>query len=460
MRARMPVHPGVSAELRSLLRLAWPMVLAQLLQVGLAFVDTVMVGRVGPGDLAVVGIGSSLWVLVYLATLGMMMSIAPIAAHHAGAGEHERLERVFQQGLWYGAAVALLSFILVRTIWRAADWLAVDPAVMPGLVSYLDAISWGMPAACLSLVPRFVAEGSGHTKPMMVILALLLPLNVLGNYALVFGNLGFPALGATGAAWSTTVGLWIGAVLIFLWIFSSRKLPDIRARDALQKPEPPRILELLRLGLPISVTMVMETGLFAMVAVLMGRFGAVPLAAHQIAINYAGLMFMVPVGLTMAITVRVGHALGAGDAAGARFRGFVGIGVCAVFMMCSAMVMMAVPQHIASIYTRDAAVAELAAGLLVLAALFQLFDGMQVAATGALRGFKDATRPMVITLVSYWLGGFPLSWYAAFALDLGPRGLWMGLVAGLVLAAVLLNVRYDRISRTGGMRPPPRKAYR
>ncbi|KAA3623521.1 MAG: MATE family efflux transporter [Proteobacteria bacterium] len=304
-----------------------------------------------------------------------------------------------------------------------------------------------MPAACVSMAPRRVAEGCGHTKPMMIILALLLPLNVLGNYALVFGNFGFPALGATGAAWSTALGLWIGAVLMFGWIFVSRQLPDIDVGSVKSRPSLPRVAELARLGVPISITMVMETGLFSAVAVLMGRFGAVALAAHQIAINYAALMFMVPVGLTMAITVRVGQALGAGDRRGARFRGRVGIGAAGAFMLCSATVMLAIPESIASIYTADREVIELASQLLILAALFQFFDGLQVAATGALRGYKDATLPMVVCLVSYWLCGFPVSWYAAFEIGAGPRGLWMGLVGGLVLAALLLNVRYELISK-------------
>jgi multidrug resistance protein, MATE family len=442
----MSVSPGFASELGSLMRLAWPMILAQLLQVSFGFVDTVMVGRVGPNDLAVVGIGSSLWILVYLGALGMMMSISPIAAHHVGAGARHLVKDVFQQGLWYGLGVALMAFLLVRHSWQVAFWLEVDPEVLPGLRQYMEAIAWGMPAACLALAPRLVAEASGYTKPMMIVLAMLLPMNIFGNWVLVFGQLGFPALGAVGAAWSTAIGQWIGAVCIFGWIFSTRRLPDIRSRDAWARPDVPRILELLRLGMPISITMIMETSLFSAVAVLMGRFGVVPLAAHQIAINYAALMFMVPVGLTLAITVRVGQALGAGDRSAARFRGFLGIGVSAAFMGCSAIFMIFFPEFIASIYTQDTEVIVLAASLLTLAAIFQLFDGLQVAAIGALRGFKDTTRPMLISVVTYWFCGFPLSWYTAFELGLGPRGLWMGLVAGLLLAALLLNLRYYAIS--------------
>ncbi len=447
-RIRGPGLPGgLALELRALLRLAWPMVLAQLLQAGLGFIDTVMVGRVGAVDLAVVGVGSSLWILVYLGALGMLLSISPIAAHHVGAGAHARLRQLYQQGLWYAVAVALLAFVVVRHIAAVAHWMAVDPRVLPRLDEYMDAISWGLPAACLAMVPRFLAEGSGHVKPMMVILALLLPLNVLGNYALVYGHFGFPALGAVGAAWSTALGLWAGAFAIHGWIFATGKFPDIRPGIVWARPEAGRVLELLRLGLPISVSMVMETSLFVVVAVLMGTLGAVPLAAHQIAINYASLMFMVPVGLSLAITVRVGQALGAGDRHAARFRGRVGIAVSGIFMAVSALVILVFPDRITALYTRDAPVAELAVVLLGLAALFQFFDGLQVAAIGALRGYRDTTLPMLLCLVSYWLCGLPLSWAATFVFELGPHGLWLGLVAGLVLAAALLNLRFERISR-------------
>ncbi len=448
--AGAPVPIAGRLELVALLRLAWPMILAQLLQAGLGFIDTVMVGRAGPTELAVVGIASSLWILVYLGALGMLLSITPIAAHHVGAGAHGELLRLYQQGLWYALLVSVMSFLAVRHIAAVATWMSVDAAVMPGLHDYLDVIAWGAPAACLTMVPRFLAEGSGQVKPMMIILALLLPLNVAGNYVLIYGHFGFPALGATGAAWSTVMGLWLGALGIHGWLFRSRQFPNIHAAVALARPRPRRIAELLRLGFPISVSMVMETSLFAVVAVLMGTLGAVPLAAHQIAINYAGLMFMVPVGLSLAITVRVGQALGAGDRVGARFRGFVGILTGGGFMAVSALVMVLLRDPIAAMYTADAAVATLAASLLVLAAVFQLFDGLQVAAIAALRGYRDTARPMFLCLVSYWLCGLPLSVLATFVFDLGPRGLWLGLVVSLVLASVLLNLRYRRISLPAG----------
>lgn len=437
----------VMGELTALVSLAWPMIVAQLLQVSLGFVDTVMVGRAGPKELAVVGIGSSLWILVYLGVLGMMMSISPIAAYYAGAGHRDRMTEVFRQGLWYAAGVGVVSFVAVREIAVVARWIAIDPEILPGLEAYLDAISWGIPAACLAMVPRFVAESAGHVKPMMVIFAALVPLNVFGNWVLVFGNLGFPVLGATGAAWASAAGLWLVAAGMFGWIFASGWFPGIRARASLARPDTARIGEMLRLGIPISISMMMETSLFSVVAVLMGTFGAVPLAAHQVAINYAALMFMVPVGLSMAITVRVGQALGAGRAVDARFRGQVGIGLAGAFMFCSGVFMVTAPGAIAAMYTSDAAVAAAAAGLLLLAAAFQLFDGLQVSAAGALRAYKDTRVPMMLCLVAYWPCGFVLSYLAAFHLGFGPRGLWMGLVAGLALAALLLTLRFGRISR-------------
>ncbi len=433
-------------ECAALLHLAWPMIVAQILQVGMGFIDTVMVGRAGATDLAVVGIGSSLWTLVYLAMLGLMMAISPITANHFGAGRYGRIKDIFQQGIWLAIGVSATAFLITRHIWIVAHWMNVDAQVLPGLRRYLEVISWGMPAACLAMVPRFIGEGCGHTRPLMLVMLSLLPLDILGNYVFVFGHFGMPAMGATGAALATTIALWIGCAMMFGWINLSRNFPDIGFGSCFSRVRLNRVSELFRLGLPISVSMVFETSLFAAVAVLMGRLGTIPLAAHQIAINFVALTFMVPVGLTMAITIRVGHALGNNDADAARFRGWTGIAVAGLFMLCSGVFIFSFPEHIVSIYTLDPAVASMAVSLLAMAAMFQLFDGLQVAALGALRGYRDTRLPMIISLVSYWLCGFPISLLAAFYWDMGPRGLWLGLVCGLLLSSLLLNRRFHYLS--------------
>ncbi len=457
MRNRSTSATAAAEEVRALLALGWPIVVGQLLHVGLSVADTVMVGRVGATELAVVGIGSSLATTVYLGALGLMLCISPLVAQCVGARDQHGVERVFRQALWYAAMVAAFSFIVTREVAAIAGWMSVAPEVLPGLTAYLEMLSWGMPAACLAMVPRFVADGSGHTKPMMIVLGLLLPANVFGNYVFVFGHFGAPEMGAVGAALSTALGYWLACIMLYGWIFVSRRFPGIVPATALERPHGERLLEMLKLGVPMSVSMLVETALFTAVSVLMGRIGAVALAAHQVAINYAALTFMVPVGLSLAVTVRVGHALGAGDAGAARFRGRVGIAVCGVFMALSALFILLQAERIVGWYTLDMRVAATAVELLMLAAWFQIFDGLQVGTIGVLRGYRDVRTPMLVTAAAYWCIGLPISWYAAFAADLGPGGLWLGLLAGLAVAAALLLLRFARVSRTAS---GVRTAYR
>jgi MATE family multidrug resistance protein len=275
----------------------------------------------------------------------------------------------------------------------------------------------------------------------------LVPVNALGNYILIYGHFGAPAMGASGAALSSAIVLTTGAVAILTYLVRARRYRPLGLFAGWTGPQPRQIAGMLRLSLPIAVSMVMETSMFTVVAMLMGRFGEVALAAHHVAINWAALTYMVPVGLAMAVTVRVGHAAGAGDQPGARLRGLVGIVVCGLAMLLSAMVMILFPQSIIGLYTGDAAVAALAGHLFLLAALFQISDGLQIAAAGALRGLHDTTVPMLVNAVSYWVIGLPAAWLLGVVAGHGPTGMWAGLVLGLTVAAVLLNLRFLHRSR-------------
>lgn len=438
----MPSRSHVIREVQALARLGGPLIVTQMSQVGMGVTDTIMAGRLSPLDLAAVALGSSLFTPVYLACVGILLALSPSVAHLTGARREEEIGPLFRQGLWLALLLACLA--TPGVVWTAAlmPLFGVEADMQPLTRAYLAAFAWGMPAVCVYLAARYVSEGRGFTRPVMYIQLLALVLNGIGNWLLMYGNLGFPALGAEGAGWSSAAVLWVDALLMFTVLHRHHRFRHLRLLRRPEVPNPAELWRLLRLGVPIGATIVMEVGLFSAVALLMGRFGAVAVAAHQVALNYAALMFMVPLGLSLAITVRVGQAAGAGDRAGERLAGVVGMAMGVAVMGVSALIMVLAPRFIVGLYTADEAVLALAVGLLQMAALFQISDGLQVSAMGALRGRKDTTWPLGANLLAYWGVGLPLGWYLGFEAGFGPRGLWVGLVGGLSVAALLLATRF------------------
>lgn len=429
------------------MHLALPLILAQLLQVGMGLIDTLMAGRLGAIELAAVGLGSSLWILVFLACSGTLMALSPLIAQLRGADNQPAIRSQFQQGLWLALLVGLLAIPLTYAVSLAIPLIGVSDEIAGRAAGYLHILAWSMPGLTLYLAGRYLCEGMGHTRPVLLVQLLLLPLNFLGNLLLMFGYLGLPALGAWGAAWSTGFGLYVGAGCMLLYLARGTRFGPLDLFKALPKPDWGEQKQLLKLGLPIAVSITLEAGLFSAVALLMGRLGAVAMAAHQVALNYASLMFMMPLGLSQAITIRVGHATGLQRPDLARLRGTSGILLAGAVMLVSALFMLAFRQQIVALYTSDPEVAALAVQLLFAAALFQFSDGLQVSAAGALRGLRDTRVPMLITLFSYWMVGLPVAAWLGLASPLGPQGLWIGLLAGLSMAALLLNRRFLRLSR-------------
>lgn len=317
---------------------------------------------------------------------------------------------------------------------------------MPLTEGYVRAIALGLPAMYAYLTLRFVSEGLGHTRPIMLIAVIGLIVNVLFNYLLMFGKLGFPALGAVGCGYASAVSMWMMFASMLLYTRRQALYSKFALFARFDFPTVAGFRELLGIGLPIGLSVVSEAGLFSAVALLMGTLGATTVAAHQVAINYAATMFMVPLALHSATTIRVGQAIGGGRPALARFAGFVGIGLCGAVMLVSAVAMLIFGRSIAAFYTIDPEVQQIAIALLFMAAIFQVSDGLQVGAAGALRGFKDTRVPMIINFVSYWMIGFPLAWVLGIRLAMGPQWVWAGLVAGLTVCAVLLNLRFAVIS--------------
>jgi MATE family multidrug resistance protein len=433
------------SELAGLLRLGIPIIFTQLLQVSQGTIAIIMMGRVGSRELAAVGLGTSFWVFVWLGSMGLLMGLSPTIAQHKGAGRLREMRDDFQQGLWMALVIGMLAFVLMRNIGGVMDLVGVDSKVIPLVKSYLGIGSWSMPAVCVYLVMRFFCEATGNSRPMMVIQILVLPIVVLGNWVLIYGNLGFPALGVDGAALAFAGGMILTAILLSGYMLFTPKYRDLGLFDGLTFPVFARLGVLFRLGVPISVSLVLDSAFFNAINLLMGRFGHVALAAHQLVINFATVIFMVAVGISSAVMARVGQSVGSGNVAEVRLRGWIGIATATVLMLPSVLFMTMFPGIIASIYTNEPEVTDIAVSLLMVAALFQLFDGLYMAGAGALRGLKDVNAVMWISVLAYWVVGFPVAWI--LGINWGPTGLWYGMVVGIGLTAILLGWRFEVKSR-------------
>ncbi len=435
------------SEAGRILRLGGPLIANNLAIAGMTLADTVFAGRLSATDLGAVAVGSSVWMVLILFGIGLLMSLSLTTAHLAGAGDHREIGAYARQGFWLSQLVAWVLFaVLYFGSEPALTLIGIDPTLIPVTVGYLQAIAWGLPAIFLYYTLRYVSEGVGWTRPIMYVSFLGLVVNIVGDYVLMYGKFGFPRLGAAGCGWASAITLWTMLLAMFTYVRSSHVYKPFEIFSGRGWPERAKQRELIGLGLPIGIGIVAEAGMFGAVALLMGTLGTTVVAAHQIAINYASTVFMVPLGLAMAITVRVAQNTGAGHARAARHAGVVGIGLCGAFMALSALVMVVFGEQIIGAYTTDLPVRTIATGFIAMAALFQVADGLQVGGAGALRGLKDTRIPMWLNILSYWIVGFPLAWLLGIRFGYGPRAVWVGLLAGLVVAAVLLNIRFYLLS--------------
>jgi multidrug resistance protein, MATE family len=451
--AVIPPFAKARQELRTIIAIALPITSAQLLQMGMGVADTVMAGRVSALTLAAVSLGSSMWFFTVIVGLGVMLALTPIISHHVGANNQPLIREELRQGVWLALVLSAFLMALLGLMGLLMPHLGIAPEIVKETHRYLRWVVWSLPLTCLYLVPRFLNESMGHTMPMFWTQLLMLPVNILGNYLFMYGKAGFPAMGAAGAALATGVAQTLGCVALALYTLHTRRYAGLALRQPMTRPDWAHIGSIVRLGIPISVGLAMESGMFTATALLMGRFGVDTVAGHQIAINIASLTFMIPLGISIALTVRVGQALGAGEPAMARYRGRLGIAVCTAFMVASAMVLASLGAQLAGLYTPNRTVVALAAQFLLYAAVFQVLDGMQVGAMGVLRGYKDTKIPMLVTVFGYWVVGMGLSLSLGVFGPMGPAGLWAGLVGGLGVAAVVLNVRFWWLTRNAAFSP-------
>lgn len=440
----------LSLEIRDTVRLALPLIAGQLSAVGMNVIDALLAGHLDAHTLGAVAVGTSVWALALVTAIGVMMALPPSVAQLAGANRRDEIAPLFRQALWLAAMLGAALFFAVRYGGPClVGLIGVDRALQADTAGFLRAIAWGAPALAGYFTLRGVSEGLALTRPTMYFgllgLVLLAPL----GWSLMYGKFGLPALGAVGCGAATAAVLWIQFFALLTWVLLRPPYRNLGLFTCFDPPRPAALVELLRIGVPMGITLLMEGGLFVAVALAISTLGETVVASHQVALNVAAVAFMVPLGLAMAITVRVGYAAGRGDDEGVRYAGFVGIGLTLATQLVSSLVMLIAPHAIAALYTRDAAVVALAAQLLVLAGVFQFSDGIQVAANGALRGLKDTRVPMLVTTLAYWGIGMPAGVWLAFRAGLGARGMWMGLIAGLTAAAVLLFLRFRGLAESG-----------
>ncbi len=438
----------IAADAASIARLGGPLLINNLAVVGMSFTDTVMAGQLGALDLAGLAIGAAWYNLFLFTGLGLFMAISPAVAHAYGADDTQRVTSYLRQSWWL---VLLLSTVLVIGMWQAR-WvlpaIGIAPDILPVAVGYAEAISWGLPGMFFFFSLRYASEGIGHTRPIMFIALGALAFNVFGNWVFMYGKLGMPRLGAVGCGVASAIAMWLMLFAMFRYMRWQRLYRPYDFFRRIDRPDGRILRELLRLGAPIAGSILAEGGLFVAAALLMGHMGAVTASAHQIALNYASFMFMVPMAISSATTIHVGHTIGRGETVHARRAGFTGIGMCCIVMAISALGMVLLNDQIAALYTRDLVVRDLAATLLLTAAVFQISDGLQVGAAGALRGFKDTTIPMALCWFSYWAVGFALAYVLGVARGGGPVMVWIGLIAGLAVCSILLLIRYAFITRS------------
>jgi MATE family multidrug resistance protein len=434
--------PRFGDEVRTSALLAAPLVVGHLSTGLIGFVDSVIAGHHGTATLASVAVGTALFWLPMMVPMGTLMSLPPSVSQLDGAGRRDEIGPLFRQALWLSAGLGVLLFAFLSVVGIALAPMGIAADIRPGTLAFLQGIRWGVPALTLYLCMRYLSDGLHWTLPTMVLgfggLLVLVPL----GYLLTFGLYGFPELGAGGLGIASAVMMWAQALVFVLYLWRSQRFAGLRLFARFDPPHWPPIRGLLATGLPIGVTVAMEGSLFIVTALLIGRLGSVPVAAHQIAINVASLCFMIPLGLAEATTVRVGHALGRGNAFDVRRAAFAGYALALLTQSLSALVLLFGNHLLVALYTRDAAVAALAASLLLYAAAFQFPDGIQVLSAGALRGLKDTRMPMLLAALAYWGIGMPLGAGLGLYLGWGPRGMWIGLIAGLTVAALLLCRRF------------------
>ncbi|MTV49964.1 MATE family efflux transporter [Heliobacillus mobilis] len=442
---------SITQKFRRFLAVLLPILVSQCALFAMTFLDTVMSGNAGAYDLAGVAIGSSIWLPVFTGLTGILSSVTPIVAQFAGAKRPERIPATVVQGVY--VALLLSVFVLIGGAFALHPLLQsmnLESPVRDIAGRYLIALSLGIVPLFVYTVFRCFIDALGYTGVTMRITLLSLPINALLNYLLIFGAFGFPRLGGVGAGYASAITYWCIALIAFTVIRRDKRFQTYHVLDRLFPVSFSAWKEQLHIGLPIGFAIFFETSIFAAVTLLMSTFDTITIAAHQVALNLASMLYMIPLSISMALTIVIGFEAGAGRFAQARQYIQVGIGLALIVAVLNSLLIYFFNDQVAALYTTDTAVHQLAREFLVYAIFFQLSDAIATPIQGALRGYKDVNVTLLATFISYWLAGLPIGYLLATYTSWGPFGYWVGLIAGLAVGAVLLSVRLILLQRKYG----------
>ncbi|MGA2559562.1 MAG: MATE family efflux transporter, partial [Terracidiphilus sp.] len=444
-------RPEWRAELRALVTLAVPVVLSELGWMAQGVVDTIMVGKLGPAAIGAVALGNAVFYTPSLFGIGLLLGLDTLVSQSYGRKDYDGCHRWLAQGTYLALFVAPITMVLVAVASYLFTRVGIAAEVAQPAASYLRVLNWSMLPLLIYAGTRRYLQGVGQVRVVTVTFVGANLLNWLGNWVLIYGKWGAPAMGVRGSALSTVIArIFMGLALVaFAWRYERKRGHPLFKHWA--GPRLAMLRQLIRLGAPAAGQIVLEVGAWNGATLAAGWLTPVALATHQIALNYAAVTYMVPLGVGSAAAVSVGHAIGAGNGPKARRAGWLALALGTGFMLLAALVFVAVPRPLIALYTTDAQVMAVGPALLGLAAIFQIFDGIQTVCTGALRGLGETRSPMIANFVGYWILGLPIGLGLCFVAKWGIYGLWIGLTLALVVIATALLMRWKKdASRAAG----------
>ncbi|MDU8925336.1 MATE family efflux transporter [Pasteurellaceae bacterium LIM206] len=437
-------------EAKKLINLAFPVLLAQIAQNSMGLVDTIMAGRVSAADMAAISVGASIWLPLVLFGQGLLLALPPTISYLNGSGQRHKIAHHVRQGIWIILIVFIPLAVMIYFSDIVINRMGMEPHLADITIRYLHAMLWGLPGYLLLVNFRCLNDGIAKTKPAMIITFCGLLLNIPLNYIFIYGKLGLPAFGAVGCGIATAIVNWTMCLLMIIYSKYAANQRDLHVFEhLLEKPNAATLKKLFRLGFPIAIALCCEVALFALTALLLSPLGTNAVASHQIALNTSSFIFMFPMALSMAITILVGQSLGEHSALRAKHIAYVGLVIGLIVAIITAIITVTFRYDIAHLFVKDSTVIELAVTLLLVNALYQFSDAVQVVVGGVLRGYKDTKIILYITLFCYWVVGMPIGYSLArtdiFVAHLGPMGFWISFVISLTLAAILLFHRMRKI---------------
>lgn len=434
-------------ELQKLIPLAVPILLTQITQTSMGFVDTAMAGRVSNADMASLALANSIFFPVVMSCVGILMVMGPIIAHLSGENKHTRIFHFVNQSFWIAGVLSIISMVILSLIDYYIHWITTDPEMARITVGYIKAVLWGVPAFLGFVCLRSLNEGLSMTKPAMLVGFIGLFANIPANYCFVYGKLGAPALGGIGCGVATAIVMWVMFLALLIYVIGHKKHRFYRTLTFPHKPSKATIMNVLKIGTPVGMALLCEVGLFCASALLLGIFPAEVVSSHQVAIMISSLLFIIPLSIGTGISIRVAHSLGEGnlDAVNKVIR--TGYSIVLILAIITAVGLLLFRGYTPAIFTDNAEVAALASGLLLFCAIYQIPDAWNMVGTCILRGYKDTFSLIIITFVAFWLIALPTGYILArtdyIVSPMGAGGFWIGFIVGLSISAILMALRVN-----------------